>query len=163
MEVTRIVFAADHAGYALKEMLVPYVRDELGYAVEDLGAHALDPEDDYPGLVARAARAVAADSAGTRAIVLGGSGQGEAIAANRFVGVRAAVYYGPAPRAQTDATGEALDALVSTRVHNDANVLSLGARFLTEVEAREAVRVWLAAAFSGDARHARRIHALDEL
>lgn len=156
-----IVFAADHAGYALKEVLVPYVRDELGYTVEDLGAFTLDTEDDYPEIVDRAARAVAADPAGVRAVLLGGSGQGEAIAANRHCGVRAVVYYGPAARRQRDASQTELDLLTSTRAHNDANALSLGARFLTEEEAKAVVRAWLAAEFSGDERHVQRIRALD--
>jgi len=152
----KIVFAADHAGFALKEVLVAFVRDvlapEYGWEVEDLGAHTLSPEDDYPEIVAGAARAVAADPEDTRAIILGGSGQGEAMTANRFSGVRAAVYY-----------GGALELVTLSREHNDANVLSLGARFLGEDEMREAVRLWLTTAFSDDARHIRRIRAIDTL
>lgn len=148
----KILFAADHAGFALKEELLVFVRDELalGWEVEDLGAYALTPDDDYPEIVARAARVVAANPADTRAIVLGGSGQGEAMAANRFQGVRAAVYYGGNP-----------EIISLSREHNDANVLSLGARFLEVAEAREAVRVWLTTTFSADERHTRRIRTLD--
>lgn len=140
-----IYFATDHAGFALKEALLGYVRDELGYTVEDCGAFAHDPEDDYPDFIAEAAQKVGA-SADSRAIILGGSGQGEAMVANKYGGVRAVVYYGGAH-----------DILTLSREHNDANVLSLGARFLTEDEAKEAVKLWLATPFGGEERHVRRI------
>jgi ribose 5-phosphate isomerase B len=145
-----IYFAADHAGFELKETLLAYVRDTLGFEVEDLGAYALDPQDDYPVFMKAAADAVAEDPLSRRAIILGGSGQGEAMAANRVSGVRAAVYYGGPS-----------DILRLSREHNDANVLSLGARFLDENDAKEAVRLWLSTEFSGDERHARRIASLD--
>jgi len=158
----KVYFAADHAGFELKNTLLAYVRDELGYEVEDCGAYAYDESDDYPDVVTKAAKAVVED-AGSFGIVLGGSGQGEAMTANRVKGVRAAVYYGHAGVKQTDVDGAELDVLTSSRIHNDANVLSLGARFLEEVEAKEAVKIWLETAFSGDERHVRRIHKLDEL
>ncbi len=145
-----IVFATDHAGFDLKNILVAYVRDELGYAVEDLGAMVLDPEDDYTDYIPRAAQRVAADPLNTRAIILGGSGQGEAIAANRMSGVRTIVYY-----------GGPLEIVRLSRQHNDANVLSLGARFVDTAEAKEAVKLWLETPFSEDARHVRRIAAID--
>lgn len=160
----KIYFAADHAGFELKNELIAYVR-ELGHEAEDCGAQSLDPNDDYPGIIAAAARKLSNDAAAgieNRAIVLGGSGQGEAIAANRFVGVRCAVYYGPAG-AQTDADGASLDMIASTRQHNDANALSLAARFLSQEEAKAAVAAWLAAPFSSVERHVRRISALDQL
>lgn len=144
-------FATDHAGFALKNVLVSYVRDELGYEVVDHGAHEYDAADDYPGFIAAAARAVAGSPA-DRAIVLGGSGQGEAMAANRFSGVRATVYYG----------GEA-DIITLSREHNNANVLSLGARFVSEAEAMAVVASWLSHTFSGEERHVRRINQLDRL
>ena len=97
-----------------------------------------------------------------RGIILGASGQGEAMAANRYRGVRAAVYYGSVG-AQTDASGISLDMLASIRGHNDSNVLSLGARFLSENDAKHAVQSWLAAPFTGDERHVRRIGKLDTL
>ncbi len=129
-----------------------FVREKLGHTVEDCGAHTLDESDDYPDFVAAAARRVAAAPNETRGIVLGGSGQGEAMVANRSAGVRAAVYY-----------GGSLDIVRLSREHNDANVLSLGARFLTPEEAQEAVRLWLATPFPGDARHVRRIQKIDSL
>lgn len=146
----KIVFASDHAGYALKETLVPFVR-ELGYDVEDVGAHAHEEGDDYPDYVSKAARAVSADPSSTKAVVLGGSGEGEAIVANRFKNVRAAVYYG----------GGAEDIISLSRQHNDANVLSLGARFIDEEMAKSAVKLWLETPFSEDERHIRRIKKID--
>jgi ribose 5-phosphate isomerase B len=156
----RVVFAADHAGYPLKEILKPFV-ESLGYEVEDVGAFALNMNDDYPVFVMAAAREVAKDSANIRGIVVGGSGQGEAFAANRIKGVRAVVYYGEPARKQTDAEGKQIDMITSTRDHNDSNFLSLGGRFLSEDEAKEVVKKWLIAPFSGAERHVRRIAMID--
>jgi len=99
----------------------------------------------------------------SRAIVAGASGQGEAIVANRFKGVRCALYYGDPGNEQIDASGKHLDILVSTREHNNANALSLGLRFLTLDQAKDAVTRWLAAPFPGEARHARRISQIDQV
>lgn len=150
-----IYLASDHAGFALKQALSGHLREQ-GYLVEDLGAHELQEGDDYPDFIGPCARAVAA-APGSFGIVLGASGQGEAMAANRVPGARCAVYYGPAPRMQTDASGQGLSLLASVRAHNDANMLSLGARFLDEGEAKEAVTAFLAAPFEGGERHLRRI------
>ena len=126
----RIYIGSDHAGMELKGVLTTFLRAN-GHDVEDLGAHTLDPLDDYPDFIHPVAEAVANDST-SRGIILGGSGQGEAMCANRVKGVRAAVYY-----------GGPFDIAVLSREHNDANILSLGARFVEEDEAREVVRVWL--------------------
>jgi ribose 5-phosphate isomerase B len=144
----RIALASDHAGYELKEVLKAHLISG-GHEVEDSGAHALDPADDYPDFIVPAAHMVS-DGICERAIVLGGSGQGEAMAANRVAGVRAVVYY-----------GEPSDIIRLSREHNDANVLSLGARFLSKEEAVSAVDAWLGTPFSEDERHARRIAMLD--
>lgn len=157
----KIIFAADHGGYALKEQLKPFVAS-LGYDVEDVGAHTLDVADDYPTFIMEAARKVAEDTEHTRGIVIGGSGQGEAFAANRIQGVRAVVYYGEPKRKQTDADGKELSMIESTRNHNDANILSLGGRFLSEDEAKDAIQKWLATPFSGAERHTRRHRMIDE-
>ncbi len=146
-----IYFAADHAGFELKEILREYVRT-LGFAVEDCGAPVLDPNDDYPAFMKAAASAVAENPLERKAIILGGSGQGEAIVANRVPGIRAAVYY-----------GGPTDIVRLSREHNDANVLSLGARFLHEQDAKDAVQLWLTTSFTGDARHARRIASIDSV
>lgn len=152
-----IYLAADHAGFALKEELRVHLAG-LGHAVEDCGATTLTPADDYPDFVFPCARRVAADP-GSFGIVIGASGQGEAMAANRVPGIRAVVYYGEAGT-QTDAGGETLDMLQSTRAHNHANVLSLGARFISVPDAIAAVERFLEAPESPDERHVRRVGKL---
>ncbi|MEK7601274.1 MAG: RpiB/LacA/LacB family sugar-phosphate isomerase [Patescibacteria group bacterium] len=162
----KIYFAADHAGFKLKSELLNYVRGELGREVEDCGALTPDSSDDYPDIIARAARKLAKDAAAgldSRAIVIGASGQGEAMAANRFKGVRCALYYGAASKNQTDIAGNELDIVTSTREHNNANALSLGARFIAADEARAVVKSWLNTGFSDDVRHVRRTARLDEI
>lgn len=146
----KIYFGTDHAGYELKEQLVPFVSD-LGHEVADMGAQEFDPNDDYPDYVAPVAEAVSNGDA-DRGIILGGSGQGEDMVADKFDGVRSAVYY-----------GGPLEIVKLSREHNDANILSLGARFLSVEEAKAAVQLWLETEFSGDARHARRIEKINEL
>ncbi len=145
-----IYFATDHAGFALKEALLPFVRDELRHEVVDLGAFIFDESDDYPDYIKKAAELVSENPMTTRAIILGGSGQGEAMVANRFRHVRAALYY-----------GHTEEIVPLSREHNDANVLSLGARFMSVDEAKRAVRAWLTAPFSEDERHVRRIKKID--
>ena len=153
----KIVFAADHAGYDLKEKLIPFVKG-LGFEVEDVGAHDLIAEDDYPDMVALAARKVSEDPQNVRAIVLGGSGQGEAIVANRFPRVRAVVFNGQ----YHPQDGRLIPKeIVLSREHNDSNVLALGARFINEEEAKAAVKVWLETPFSGEERHLRRIEKIE--
>lgn len=145
-----IYFATDHAGFELKNTLVPFVRDELGYEVVDCGAHEFDANDDYPGFIRAAAEAVSENPEDARAIVLGGSGNGEVMVANKLPRVRAALYH-----------GGNLDIVKLSREHNDANVLSLGGRFVPSDEAKEAVRTWLSTPFSGEDRHVRRISAIE--
>jgi ribose 5-phosphate isomerase B len=156
----KVYFASDHAGFELKQVLLPYVRD-LGYEVEDCGEEIYQEDDDYPDVVKLAAKKVSDDPDNTKAIILGGSGQGEAMVANRFKRVRASVYYG-GTGIQTDQKGKTFDIIESVRGHNDANVLSLGARFLNEEEAKQAVTLWLNTPFSGDERHRRRIEKIEK-
>jgi ribose 5-phosphate isomerase B len=161
----KIYFAADHAGFELKNTLLAYARDELGAEVEDCGAFSYEPADDYPPLIGAGAGKLGNDALqglDSRGVFIGASGQGEAMAANRHRGVRAALYYGPAPRSQTDIEGKELDMLSSTREHNNANALVLAARFLTADEAKDVLKRWLSLPFSGAGRHARRIRMLDE-
>lgn len=158
--MTKIFIAADHAGFALKNALIEHIRT-LGYEIEDMGAHTLDPEDDYPDVMTLLARKVTA-SPDARGIVVGGSGQGEAMCCNRVPGVRAAVFYGPMRvTAALDIEGghseDGYDAVRLPRRHNDANVLSIGARFVSGNEADEAVRIFLETPFSSSPRHARRL------
>ena len=108
----KVYFASDHAGFDAKNKLVEYVRDQLKCEVEDCGALVNDPQDDYPGIIAVAAKKLSKDVAAgkdSRAIVAGASGQGEAIVANRFKGVRCALYYGDPGNEQVDASGKHLD------------------------------------------------------
>ncbi len=161
----RIYIASDHGGFELKNALIAFLKGKPEYDVEDCSAKAFDSEDDYPAIIAGAARKLSADAlAGrdSRAIVIGASGQGEAIVANRFRGVRCALYYGAAGE-QKDMSGKKLDMISSTREHNNANALSLGARFLTVEEAKKAIENWLKTQFSGEERHARRIRQIDEV
>ena len=143
-----IFLASDHAGFELKEFLSNHLI-QLGYNVEDCGAYEMDSTDDYPDFIIPAARKVASDP-DSRGIIMGGSGQGEAITANRIKGVRAAVYYdGP------------IDIVRLSRSHNNANILSLGARFISNEKAVEVVKMWLNEPFEGG-RHQKRIDKLDE-
>lgn len=151
--MSKIYIASDHAGFSLKESLRAYL--ESSHEVVDCGAFSLDPDDDYPPLVEVCAKRVAGE-AGSFGVVIGASGQGEAIAANKVAGIRAAVYYGDPSKTQTDASGHTLSLIESVRSHNDANILSLGARFITEEEAQRAVEVFLATPASSDERHVRR-------
>jgi len=136
--------AADHAGFELKERVKTWLL-ENGFEVEDYGAFEFNQDDDYPDFILPAAEAVA-KSDGDRGIIFGASGQGEAMAANRNKGVRAAVLY------QYDD-----DIITLSREHNDANVLSIAARFLSEEEAIRAIGKWLKTDFSKEERHIRRI------
>jgi len=157
-----VYFATDHAGLEFKNQLLAYVRDDLGYDVTDCGPAVYDADDDYPDYISLAAQKVS-DSPKSRAIILGGSGQGEAMVANRFAHVRAAVFYGEPLTPQVDASGQTLSMIQSSRDHNDANVLSLGARFLTLETAKKAVALWLERDFSGEERHIRRIKKIDQV
>jgi ribose 5-phosphate isomerase B len=140
----KIYFATDHAGYELKGKLKRYVSG-LGHEVHDFGAHEYDGEDDYPDFVTPCAEAVAKDTT-SLGIILGGSGQGEAMCANHVQGIRAGVYVG----------GD-IEIVKLLREHNNANILSVGARFVAEDEAEKAVEVFLETPFSNDPRHARRL------
>ena len=144
----KIHLATDHAGLELKEKVKLYLSD-LNYEVIDHGAYEYDALDDYPDFIFPCANAVSNDPE-SKGIILGGSGQGEAMAANRVKGVRAAVFYnGP-------------DEIIKlSRQHNNANLLSLGARFMSEKEMYKIIEVWLSTDFEFGP-HQRRIEKLDE-
>ncbi len=147
MQKVKIILATDHAGFELKET-VKVALEKEGYEVEDFGAYAYDRDDDYPDFILPAAYAVS-QSPHARGIIFGGSGQGEAMAANRVKGVRAVVFYdGPE------------DIVRLSRRHNDANILSFGARFISAEKALRMIDLWLKEPFDGD-RHLRRIRKLD--
>ena len=142
----KIAIGSDHAGFRLKEKLEQYVK-ELGHEVDDLGTHTQEPTD-YPPICAAVAREVR-DGRAERGIVIGGSGQGEQIAANKVRGIRAAL------------CNDLFTARLS-RAHNDANVLALGARIVAPALAREIVAVWLDSPFEGG-RHLRRVEQIAEI
>ena len=143
-----IHLATDHAGLDLKDKIRSFL-SEADYEVVDHGAYEYDALDDYPDFIFPCAVAVSKDKS-SKGIILGGSGQGEGMAANRVKGVRAAVFYsGPD------------DIIKLSRQHNDANILSLGARFMTEKEIYKVIKIWLSIDFEGG-RHQRRIEKLEE-
>lgn len=149
----KIYLGADHAGFTLKEFIKKFLLEKYNCEVIDKGAVIFDEMDDYPDLVRPVAVAVAEDRQNGKesyGIIFGGSGQGEAIIANRISGVRCAVYYGGSK-----------EVITLSREHNDANVLSLGARFLSDDEALEAVKLWIETHFSEDERHVRRNKKID--
>jgi ribose 5-phosphate isomerase B len=141
----RVYLGSDHAGFELKAALVRWLAS-AGHQAVDYGPAAYDARDDYPPYVMRAASSVAADP-DSLGIVIGGSGNGEQIAANKIPGIRAAV-------AWTEETARL------SRLHNDANVLSLGARMYSVEDAVEFARVFVETSFSGEARHARRLEMI---
>lgn len=143
----KIYIGADHGGYQLKEELKAFLT-EKGHEVMDLGAHELDPQDDYPDFVIPAAERVAHDP-GSFGIVLGRSGNGEAIAANKVKRIRAALCL-------------SIEMAKKAREHNDANVLSLGGDFVDSDTARKIVDVFLTTPFSSEERHERRIRKITE-
>jgi ribose 5-phosphate isomerase B len=138
----RVYLGSDHAGFELKSRLIEWLTG-AGHEPVDCGPETYVQDDDYPPHVMRAANGVAGDP-GSLGIVIGGSGNGEQIAANKIPGIRAAL-------AWTQETAQL------ARQHNDANVLSLGARMYTIEEAVGFAQVFIATPFSGEARHARRL------
>ena len=138
----RVHVGGDHAAYDLLVDLVAFLAGK-GHEVTNHGPHTYDAVDDYPVFVLRAAEAVAADP-GSFGVVLGGSGNGEQMAANKVAGIRAALCY-----------DDELARLA--REHNDAQVISIGARMTTVEQARSMVEAFVGTAFSGDPRHVRRI------
>lgn len=143
----KVYIGADHGGYRLKEELKVFLTAE-GYEVEDMGAHSLDQQDDYPDFIFPVAQKVASQP-GSRGIVLGRSGIGEAVAANKVKGIRAALCLTP-------------EMAKKAREHGDANVLSLGADFIDVAQAEKMVLAFLKTPFSDEERHKRRIEKIKE-
>lgn len=152
----KVYVGTDHAGFDLKQELIPFIKD-LGYEVVDCGAYIYEKEDDYTEPVSLVARAVALNPHHNIGIILGGSGQGEAMVANRFPNVRAMVFYGDPGFFSSG------NIIKLGREHNDSNVLSLGARFLNTRKAKRAVKAWLSTHFSHKERHARRIKKIEKI
>ena len=155
----KIFVGSDHAGFGLKEKLIPYLK-ELGYEVEDKGAFEYKEDDDYPDFIIPVAREVSQRPNDVRGIVLGGSGQGEGMAANKFRKVRATVFYGERDCIVTE---EHESIIKISRADNNANFLSIGARFVTEEEMRVAVKEWLDTPFKNQEKYQRRITKMDRI
>lgn len=162
----KVYLGTDHAGFELKEKVKAFLLEKK-YDVEDCGALTFDKNDDYPDFIGAAADAVSKNP-GSMGIVFGGSGQGEAIVANKYKNVRCALFYTLAiPHQATDVSGkmseDPFEMLRLTREHNNSNMLSLGVRFLTEDQVMKAVETFLNGTFSGDERHVRRINKINQI
>jgi ribose 5-phosphate isomerase B len=141
-----VAIGADHGGFSLKEALKPLV-EELGFAVRDVGVYDTKPAD-YPDIAVKVADLVAAGAA-TRGILIDGAGIGSSMAANKVAGIRAALCYDKASAR-------------NSREHNDSNVLTLGARLLTQTQAEEVLRTWMATPFAGG-RHQARVQKIMDI
>ncbi len=144
-----IYLASDHAGFELKEKIKMYL-DSIKATYKDFGPYNLDKQDDYPDFIIPAAKKVSQDK-NSLGIIIGGSGQGEAITANKLKGIRAVVLY-----------SYNQDIIKLSKEHNNSNVLSLGARFLNDKEAIKAVSLWLKTPFSEEERHKRRLKKIED-
>jgi len=163
----KVYLATDHAGFKLKEKVKDFLIKE-GYKVDDCGAHKFDKDDDYPDFISKAAKAVSDDPGNSRAIVFGRSGQAEAMLANKYKGVRAALFYCPAvPIGDADVTGrkseDPFEMIRLTKEHNNANILSLGTIFLSDRDVLKVVKLWLEAPFTKEERHVRRIDKIKQI
>ena len=141
-----IVLATDHAGFELKEYVKNFL-SKKGFEIKDFGAYEYDALDDYPDFIIPAAKFISEHK--LIGIIFGGSGQGEAMAANRIKGIRAAVFYdGPD------------DIIELSKLHNNANILSIGARFVSKQKSEKIINLWLSTDFE-EGRHQKRIDKLD--
>jgi ribose 5-phosphate isomerase B len=162
----KIALATDHTGFEQLKDLQVYL-ESLNYECQNFGPPSLNINDDYPDFIFKAAQAVASGEF-ERGVVLGGDGQGEAMAANRLKGVRCAVFYGPAVVGRIiDANGRVssspYEIVKLVREHNNANMISLGARFVSVTDMKLVVKLWLDTPFTEQPRHVRRIDKLDRL
>lgn len=147
-----IFLATDHAGFELKNIVKEHLIQNTEHTIVDCGARHFDADDDYPDFIAEAAKRVSAEPHTTRAIIFGGSGQGEAMLANRFKNVRAVAYY-----------HHDLKIIELSRQHNDANILSIGARFVSAENALEAITQWLSTTPAADQKYQRRVKKAERL
>lgn len=159
----KVAIATDHAGFEQVKELKTYLQS-LGHEVVDYGPKMLDPADDYPDFIMPAARSVAAGEC-QAGIILGRSGQGEAMAANRIKGVRCALFYGTAiAKSAVDASGgtthDPYEIVKYSRLHNHANMLSLAASYVALEEMKHVIKLWLETEFTDEPRHLRRITKL---
>jgi ribose 5-phosphate isomerase B len=163
----KVFLASDHAGFELKEKVKQFL-SENNYEVTDCGAITFDKDDDYPDFIAKAAQSISADPENSRGIIFGGSGQAEAMVANKFKNVRCALFYAAvAPVGEADVSGrkssDPFEMIRLTREHNNSNMLSIGARFITGEQAKVAVKNWLDTPFTNEERHVRRINKIKDI
>lgn len=156
----KIYIGTDHVGYEFKNKLIIFLKN-LGYEIEDKGAFVFDKNDDYPDFITPVAKAVSANSK-SLGIIMGGTGQGEAMCANRIEGVRAMVFYGTQKAVSSvDITGressDIFEMISLSREHDCSNVLSIGMRFISESEAISAINLFLNTKCSNVDRHLRRM------
>jgi len=147
-QIMRVYLGTDHAGFELKEKIKSYLKEQR-YEVEDCGAFAFDKTDDYPDFIAKAAIGVSKNPT-SKGIVFGKSGAGECIAANKIKGIRAILGFNK-------------ENVKLARLHNDANILSLGSAFVENELAKELVKLFLETAFSDEERHRRRINKIKKI
>jgi ribose 5-phosphate isomerase B len=162
----KVYLGTDHTGFEIKNKIKAYLEDK-GHEVIDCGAHEYDKDDDYPDFIGKAAEGVSGDT-GSMGIVFGGSGQGEAMVANKYKGVRCALFYSPAVAPGVIDVGggvstDPFEMLRLTRAHNNSNVLSIGVRFLIEEQIIQAVDTFLDAPFTKEERHVRRIDKISQI
>ncbi len=162
-----IFLATDHTGLEIKNKIKTFL-EQKGFTVEDCGAYTYDERDDYPDFVVKAAKKVSENPEEHRGIVFGGSGQGEAMVANKIKGIRCALFYAPvSPKKPINIEGKQsanpFEILTLTREHNFANMLSIGCRFLTDDEIMQAVNIWLNSPNSTNERHIRRVEKIKKL
>jgi ribose 5-phosphate isomerase B len=154
----KIFIGTDHAGFGFKEKLISFLQGH-GYEVVDKGAYEYNEGDDYPDFIIPVAREVSKDPDNTRGIIVGATGEAEAVVANKFPHVRAMVYYGNAKCVVDDEA----DIIVRSREHNNSNILSLGARYLTEEDMINSVNLWLKTEYGGGEKHVRRLAKIDAI
>lgn len=162
----KIYLATDHTGLDLKNKVREFLEKE-SYEVEDCGAYEYDKNDDYPDWISKAAQKVS-QNPNERGIIFGGSGEGEAIVANKFKNVRCALFYTPAIPTQSvniegDKSTDPFEILKLSRLHNQANVLSIGFRFVTEQDVFKAIKIWLTTPDPTEERHLRRIEKIGKI
>lgn len=163
----KLFVASDHAGFAFKEHIKEFL-SKKGYEVVDCGPFHLDKDDDYPDFVSRAAEAVSKNPKNYVGILCANTGQGEAMLANKFKGVRCAVFYAPAVAVEAvDVTGrmsnDPFEIINLAREHNDANMLSLSGKFMKQEVAEQAVERFLQTPFSNEERHKRRLAKIKKI
>jgi ribose 5-phosphate isomerase B len=162
----KVYLVTDHAGLAIKSKVIEYL-ESLNYEPEDCGAFEFDKDDDYPDLISKAAKNVS-ENPESFGIIFGGSGQGEAMVANKFRNVRCALFYSLAtPVEAIDISGnqssDPYEMIKLARAHNNSNMLSLGIRFLTQEQILKAVKIFLESPFPGAERHVRRIEKIKQI